>query len=207
MVQINFGLKEISCKIVYYGPGMSGKTTNLEMVHKKAPENMRGNMTSISTEGERTLFFDFMPLDLGTVAGMKTKFLLYTVPGQTYYNATRKLVLQGADGLIFVADSNVEKRNENIESIQNLEEYLREHGFDLKSLPCILQYNKRDLPKVMTMEEMNADLNKYGMPVFEAVAYKGDGVMPTLKALAKIVLDKLNDQYGGKGVHHICLCY
>ena len=141
MVQINFANKEIQCKIVYYGPGMSGKTTNLEVVHKKAPQNSKGELTSIATEGDRTLFFDFMPLDLGNIAGIKTKFQLYTVPGQVYYNSTRKLVLQGVDGIVFVADSQAEKLEENAEAIENLRQNLREYGRDLDSIreirPCL----------------------------------------------------------------------
>ena len=150
MVQINFALKEVNCKIVYYGPGMSGKTTNLEIVHQKAPESNKGDLTSISTDGDRTLFFDFMPLDLGTVAGMRTKFQLYTVPGQVYYNSTRKLVLQGCDGVIFIADSDPEKMPENIESYDNLIENLKEYGKDIRELPHVLQYNKRDLPNALS---------------------------------------------------------
>ncbi|MHC4852967.1 MAG: GTP-binding protein, partial [Planctomycetota bacterium] len=152
MVQINFALKEVNCKIVYYGPGMSGKTTNLEIVHQKAPENNKGDLTSISTDGDRTLFFDFMPLDLGTVAGMRTKFQLYTVPGQVYYNSTRKLVLQGCDGVIFIADSDPEKMAENIESYDNLIENLQEYGKDIRELPHVLQYNKRDLPNALPVD-------------------------------------------------------
>ena len=149
MVQINFALKEVNCKVVFYGPGMSGKTTNLEIVHQKAPEENKGELTSISTDGDRTLFFDFMPLDLGNVAGMRTKFQLYTVPGQVYYNSTRKLVLQGVDGVIFVADSDPDKMDENIESYSNLIENLAEYGKDIRELPHVIQYNKRDLPNAM----------------------------------------------------------
>src|SRR5262247_593811 len=155
MVQINFALKEVNCKIVFYGPGMSGKTTNLEIVHQKAPEENKGELTSISTDGDRTLFFDFMPLDLGTIAGMRTKFQLYTVPGQVYYNSTRKLVLQGVDGVVFVADSDPAKLNENLESLANLEENLREYGKELRSLPHVIQWNKRDLPGAMTTADLN----------------------------------------------------
>jgi signal recognition particle receptor subunit beta len=150
---------------------------------------MKGQLTSIATEGDRTLFFDFLPLDLGEIAGMRTKFQLYTVPGQVYYDSTRKLVLQGADGIAFVADSNPAKRQENIESFNNLEENLRANGFDLKSLPHVIQHNKRDLPGAMDVEAMNADFNRYGAPFNEAVAFKGDGVMNTLKVLAKLVKD------------------
>ncbi|MGA1607676.1 MAG: GTP-binding protein [Planctomycetota bacterium] len=192
MVQINFALKEVNCKIVYYGPGMSGKTTNLEIVHQKAPEENKGDLTSISTEGDRTLFFDFMPLDLGTVAGMRTKFQLYTVPGQVYYNSTRKLVLQGVDGVIFVADSDPEKMAENIESYENLIENLTEYGKDVRELPHVLQYNKRDHPNALSVEEMDRQLNRFGVPTFEAVAVTGEGVFPTLKVLAGMVLESID---------------
>src|SRR5262249_17626101 len=200
MVQINFALKEVNCKIVFYGPGMSGKTTNLEIVHQKAPEENKGELTSISTDGDRTLFFDFMPLDLGNVAGMRTKFQLYTVPGQVYYNSTRKLVLQGVDGIIFVADSDPEKMPENIESYQNLIDNLTEYGKDIRELPHVLQYNKRDLPNAMSVADMDQQLNKFGVPTFEAVAYTGEGVFPTLKTLAGMVLESIDrmDNRGGK---------
>ncbi|HKE01382.1 MAG TPA: GTPase domain-containing protein, partial [Planctomycetota bacterium] len=196
MVQINFAMKEVNCKVVYYGPGMSGKTTNLEVVHKKAPEQHRGELTSISTDGDRTLFFDFMPLDLGTIAGMRTKFQLYTVPGQVYYNSTRKLVLQGVDGVVFVADSDPAKMPENLESLANLEENLREYGKDLSVLPHVFQWNKRDMPGALSVPEMVAQLNKHGAPHFEAVAKTGEGVFPTLKSLAAHVLEGLNKREG-----------
>lgn len=200
MVQINFALKEVNCKIVFYGPGMSGKTTNLEIVHQKAPEENKGELTSISTDGDRTLFFDFMPLDLGNVAGMRTKFQLYTVPGQVYYNSTRKLVLQGVDGVIFVADSDPEKMPENIESYQNLIDNLTEYGKDIREMPHVIQYNKRDLPNAMSVEEMDRQMNKFGVPTFEAVAYTGEGVFPTLKTLAGMVLESIDrmDSRGSK---------
>jgi signal recognition particle receptor subunit beta len=191
MVQINFALKEVNCKVVYYGPGMSGKTTNLEIVHQKAPDENKGELTSISTDGDRTLFFDFMPLDLGNVAGMRTKFQLYTVPGQVYYNSTRKLVLQGVDGVIFVADSDPEKMDENLESYANLIENLAEYGKDVRELPHVIQYNKRDLPNALPVEEIDRQLNKFGVPTFEAVAYTGEGVFPTLKTLAAMVLESI----------------
>ena len=200
MVQINFANKEIQCKVVYYGPGMSGKTTNLEVVHKKAPQTSKGELTSIATEGDRTLFFDFMPLDLGNIAGIKTKFQLYTVPGQVYYNSTRKLVLQGVDGVVFVADSQAEKIEENIEAMENLKANLKEYGRDLHSIPIVVQFNKRDLPTAMTCEELNEKLNPMGAPTFEAVASTGEGVFPTLKALASLVLESINrDKKGGMG--------
>ncbi len=193
MVQINFALREVNCKIVYYGPGRSGKTTNLEIVHAKAPKDSRGEMVSIATETDRTLFFDFLPLNLGTVAGMKTKFQLYTVPGQVYYDATRKLVLQGADGVIFVADSQKSMREENIESLDNLAKNLAENGINISEIPLILQWNKRDLEDVDTPEYLNEYLNRYNSPSFEAVAVKGDGVFPTLKSLASLVIKQINN--------------
>jgi signal recognition particle receptor subunit beta len=192
MVQINFANKEIQCKVVYYGPGMSGKTTNLEVVHKKAPAGAKGDLTSIATEGDRTLFFDFMPLDLGNIAGIKTKFQLYTVPGQVYYNSTRKLVLQGVDGIVFVADSQSDKIEENLEALENLKANLREYGRDLESIPVVFQWNKRDLPTALPVEELERRLNPTGAPTFEAVAATGEGVFPTLKALASLVLESIN---------------
>ncbi len=194
MVQINFALKEVNCKIVYYGPGLSGKTTNLEVVHSKAPGSHCGELTSIATEGDRTLFFDFLPLNLGQVAGMTTKFQIYTVPGQVYYNSTRKLVLQGSDGIGFVADSRKGKMDENLESLSNLEENLREYGMDISTIPLVLQYNKRDLPDIYSVEEMNQKLNRFNVPAFEAVAVTGEGVFPTLKKLSSMVLESLNRQ-------------
>ena len=196
MVQINFALREVNCKIVFYGPGRSGKTTNLEKVHEKAPKGSIGEMVSIATETDRTLFFDFLPLDLGTVAGMNTKFQLYTVPGQVYYNATRKLVLQGADGVVFVADSQRKMHDENIESLENLMENLHENGLDINTIPFVIQYNKRDLPDIETVAEMNAYLNRWNVPSFEAVAVKGDGVFATLKSLSSRVISQLNNDHG-----------
>lgn len=197
MVQINFAQKQVNAKIVYYGPGMSGKTTNLEVIHQRAPEGNRGDLTSISTEGDRTLFFDFMPLDLGTVAGMRTCFQIYTVPGQVYYNSTRKLVLQGVDGVIFVADSSPNMMEENLESLRNLEENLREYGRSLADTPLVIQYNKRDMPGALSIDELEEQLNPIGAPAFEAIANTGQGVFPTLKAVAAAVLDSLHRQQGG----------
>ena len=195
MVQINFARREVNCKIVFYGPGLSGKTTNLEIIHKKVPDTARGNLTSIATEQDRTLFFDFMPLDLGQVAGMKTKLFLYTVPGQVYYDSTRKLVLQGADGVAFIADSDPNRMPDNIESFKNLEKNLKEYGVDIKKLPLVIQYNKRDLPGALSVAELNAKMNPVGCPTFEAVAVKGEGVMQTLKGISKLVVDRLNEEY------------
>ncbi|MBI5183808.1 MAG: SurA N-terminal domain-containing protein, partial [Nitrospinae bacterium] len=192
MVQVNFALREINCKIVYYGPGMSGKTTNLVQIHNRAPDEHKGNLTSITTEGERTLFFDFLPLDIGTINGMKTKFQLYTVPGQVYYNSTRKLVLQGVDGVIFVADSQRKKMKENMESLKNLETNLSEYGFNIKDIPLIIQFNKRDLPDIVDITEMNMALNAFNAPTLESIANTGKGVIQTFKTMASIVLERLN---------------
>jgi signal recognition particle receptor subunit beta len=192
MVQINFARKEINCKLVYYGPGMSGKTTNLEMVHKRTPEAHKGELTSISTDGDRTLFFDFMPLDLGEIAGMKTKFHLYTVPGQIYYDSTRKLVLNGADGVIFVADSSAAKMAENLESLENLRENLAEMGKDFAKFPIVIQWNKRDMPDALPVADLEQQINPMGFPTFEAIASKGEGVFQTLKALSAKVLASIN---------------
>ena len=197
MVQINFAQKQVNAKVVYYGPGMSGKTTNLEVIHQRAPQNNKGELTSISTDGDRTLFFDFMPLDLGTVSGMRTCFQIYTVPGQVYYNSTRKLVLQGVDGVIFIADSSASMMEENLESMRNLEQNLAEYGRDVTDLPLVIQYNKRDLPDAMSIEDLEAALNPRGVPSFEGMAHTGQGVFPTLKALAANVLDHIHKQQTG----------
>lgn len=197
MVQINFARKEINCKLVYYGPGLSGKTTNLEKVHERTPQENKGELTSISTDGDRTLFFDFMPLDLGEIAGMKTKFHLYTVPGQVYYNSTRKLVLLGADGVIFVADSSRSKMADNLESLRNLGENLAEMGKDIATFPVVLQWNKRDMEDAATEEELGAELNPHGKLTFNAIASKGEGVFQTLKALSALVLKNISSTGGG----------
>jgi signal recognition particle receptor subunit beta len=189
-VQINFPRREIHFKLVYYGPGLSGKTTNLEVLHKKAPAAAKGELTQIATEGDRTLYFDYMPLELAKVGGLTTKFQIYTVPGQKFYDSTRKLVLQGADGVVFVADSQPEKMPENEDSLANLEAHLREQGLDLDTLPVVFQWNKRDLPDVVPVEEMAQRLNRIGAPAFEAIAVTGEGVFATLKKLAQIVLVK-----------------
>ena len=207
MVQINFGQREVSCKVVFYGPGMSGKTTNLEIIHKKAPKEAVGEMVSIATETDRTLYFDFLPLDLGQVAGMRTKFQLYTVPGQIYYNATRKLVLQGCDGVIFVADSAADKMPENLESLQNLRDNLAEMGLTIDDVnspgfvPVILQYNKRDLPNALSVAEMNAQMNPQNFSTYEACARDGKGVFATLKEASRLVIEKLNKEHapGARG--------
>ena len=196
MVQINFPAREVNCKIVYYGPGRSGKTTNLEVVHAKAPPDSKGELVSIATETDRTLYFDFLPLNLGQIAGMNTKFQLYTVPGQVFYNATRKLVLQGSDGIVFVADSNPDMRDENIESLENLVENLEENGLNINDMPLVFQWNKRDLPNAMSPEQMNEDLNRWNGATCESTAVRGEGVFPTLKMLSSMVIKKMNSEQG-----------
>jgi len=186
---INFAAKEINCKLVYYGAGLGGKTTNLEKVYELTPN--KGKMISLATESDRTLFFDFLPLDLGTVRGFKTRFHLYTVPGQIFYDASRKLILRGVDGVVFVADSQPERMDANIESIENLEENLKEHGYDLLKIPYALQLNKRDLPNVLSVEELAKELRRKDEPVIEAVAFKGVGVFETLKEISRMVLGEL----------------
>jgi signal recognition particle receptor subunit beta len=190
MASINYASKEISCKIVFYGPGLSGKTTNLQYVHRKIPPQTRGELISLATDQDRTLFFDFLPVDIGKVHGFSTKFQLYTVPGQVYYNATRKLVLRGVDGLVFVADSQKSKMDENIESLQNLMENLSEYGYKIERIPLVFQYNKRDLPDIRPVEELQKTLNPKGFSQFEAVATRGIGVFDTLKCVSKLVLDQ-----------------
>jgi signal recognition particle receptor subunit beta len=190
MVSINYSAREVCCKIVYYGPGLSGKTTNLQYVHAKVPNNTRGKLISLATEADRTLYFDFLPINIGTINGFNAKFQLYTVPGQVYYNATRKLVLRGVDGLVFVADSQADKMDDNLESLTNLEENLLEYGYDINQVPVVIQYNKRDLPNVLTVDELNARLNSRGWPSFEASATIGNGVFDTLKMIIKLVLDR-----------------
>ena len=197
MASINYATREISCKIVYYGPGLSGKTTNLQIIHRKIPDKDKSEMVSLATETDRTLFFDFLPLDLGSIKGFSTKFQLYTVPGQVYYNATRKLVLRGVDGVVFVVDSQVDKLQENLESFANLQENLREYGHSIENIPLVLQYNKRDLPNVYPIEQLNSLINKYRLPHYEAVAATGVGVFTTLKAIGKSVIDKFNAKYAG----------
>jgi signal recognition particle receptor subunit beta len=188
---INFAAREINCKLVYYGAGLGGKTTNLEKVFEMAPNN--GKMISLATETDRTLFFDCLPLDLGTVRGFKTRFHLYTVPGQVFYDASRKLILRGVDGVVFVADSQEERMDANMESIENLEENLKEHGYDLKKIPYVLQLNKRDLPNILPVDELKKELCKKDEPVIEAVAYKGVGVFETLKEISRLVLAELRN--------------
>ena len=188
---INYMAREINCKIVYYGPGLCGKTTNLQYIYERTNPDAKGKMISLATETERTLFFDFLPLSLGEIRGFKTRFHLYTVPGQVFYDASRKLILKGVDGVIFVADSQLERMDANVEAIENLETNLKAQGYDLKTIPYVLQLNKRDLPNVETVDEMKRLLMKKNEPVFEAVAAKGPGVFETLKGVAKLVLSEL----------------
>jgi signal recognition particle receptor subunit beta len=190
MVSINYASKDICCKIVFYGPGLSGKTTNLQYVHKKIPSSTRGELISLATDQDRTLYFDFLPVDIGKIHGFSIKFQLYTVPGQVYYNATRKLVLRGVDGLVFVADSQRSKMDENIESYQNLVENLEGYGYDIEKLPLVFQYNKRDLSDLSSTDELESILNPKGLSHFEAVATQGMGVFDTLKCISKLVLDQ-----------------
>jgi signal recognition particle receptor subunit beta len=189
---INYASREINCKIVYYGPGLGGKTTNLQFIYEKTNPSNKGQLISLATETDRTLFFDFLPLDLGNVRGFRTRFHLYTVPGQVFYDASRKLILKGVDGVVFVADSQDVRADANIESLENLRINLRENGFDLANVPYALQFNKRDLPNVIPVDEMFRQLNVKGEPTFEAVATVGTGVFETLKAVAKLVLHELS---------------
>ena len=188
---INYAAREINCKLVYYGPGLCGKTTNLQFIYTKVEPGTKGKLISLATETERTLFFDFLPLELGSIRGFKTRFHLYTVPGQVFYDASRKLILRGSDGVIFVADSQVERMESNIESLENLEDNLAEQSMKLEAMPFILQYNKRDLPNAVPVEELQGALNPRNVPWFEACAATGVGVFETLKGAAKLVLNEL----------------
>ena len=190
---VNYASREITCKIVYYGPGRSGKTTNLHYIYDRVPESRRGAMVSLATQNERTLFFDFLPLDLGTVSGFKTRIQLYTVPGQIYYRTTRKLVLHGADGVVFVADSQRRQADENLESLRDLHEVLAEQGIDARALPIVLQYNKQDLPRelICSSEELDRALNFRGVPSFTADALGGRGVFETLRKTSELLLRRL----------------
>jgi signal recognition particle receptor subunit beta len=199
MVLFNYATKEITAKIVYYGPGLCGKTTNLQFVYDSLPSNNKSKMLSLATKTDRTLFFDFLPLDLGKIRGMRTKLQLYTVPGQVYYNSTRQLVLKGADGIVFVADSQDFALDANLESLQNLEDNLKRQGIRLREMPLVIQYNKRDLPNAMPVAEMDPELNKLGAPTFESVATTGLGVEETLKGITHLVLTHLVKKYGLEG--------
>jgi signal recognition particle receptor subunit beta len=188
---INYSSREINCKIVYYGPGLCGKTTNLQYVYAKTNPEAKGKMISLATETERTLFFDFLPLSLGEIRGFKTRFHLYTVPGQVFYDASRKLILKGVDGVVFVADSQIERMEANLESVENLRVNLAEQGYDLSKVPYVVQYNKRDLPNIATVDELRRLINPTNVPEYQAVAPTGVGVFDTLKAVAKLVLTEL----------------
>jgi signal recognition particle receptor subunit beta len=195
MPTINQAFKEITCKIVYYGPGFGGKTTNLQLIHGNVPAKHRGELVSLATEQDQTLFFDFLPLDFGDVKGYKTKFQLYTVPGQVYYNATRKLVLRGVDGIVFVADSQATRLKDSVDSFNNMVENLREYDLEIGQVPVVMQYNKRDLPSALPVEELQKHLNPDGrMQQFEAVATEGIGVRETLREICSQILKRLNEQ-------------
>ncbi len=194
MTFINYAAKEINCKIVYYGPGLGGKTTNLQYIYTKTTPGRKGKMISLATEADRTLFFDFLPLDLGSIRGFTTRFHLYTVPGQVFYDASRRLILKGVDGVIFVADSQRERMEANMESVRNLEQNLTDHGFELKEVPFALQFNKRDLDNAMPVDEMYRMLNYKREPTFEAVATDGTGIFDTLKSVAKQILVELRQK-------------
>ena len=188
---INYSSREINCKLVYYGPGLCGKTTNLQYIYAKTSPDAKGKMISLATETERTLFFDFLPLDLGSVRGFKTRIHLYTVPGQVFYDASRKLILRGVDGIVFVADSQRERMDANVEALDNLMDNLKEHGYDFFKIPYVLQLNKRDLPNILPVDRLSKDLRRKNEPVIEAVAFQGNGVFETLKEIARQVLTEL----------------
>jgi signal recognition particle receptor subunit beta len=196
---VNYATREITCKIVYYGPGRSGKTTNLHYIYGQVPDDRKGKMVSLATQTDRTLFFDFLPLDLGSISGFTTKFQLYTVPGQVYYNSTRQLVLKGADGIVFVADSQDHAVDANLESLQNLEDNLKRQGIRIREIPLVIQYNKRDLPNALGIPDLDAEINKLAVPHFESVATTGIGVEETLKGVTQLVLQHLIKKYGLEG--------
>jgi signal recognition particle receptor subunit beta len=198
MTFINYAAREINCKIVYYGPGLCGKTTNIQFIYERTNPVAKGKLISLATETDRTLFFDFMPLDLGTIQGFKTRFHLYTVPGQVFYDASRRLILKGVDGVIFVADSQESRFEANIEAIQNLRDNMKTYGYDLMTVPYVLQLNKRDLPTALETEKLVDALRVKNEPVFEAVATSGAGVFETLKAMARMVLLNLRQRSGVK---------
>lgn len=197
MVLFNAATKELTAKIVYYGPGLCGKTTNLQHIYDTMPQDGRGKMLSLATQTDRTLFFDFLPIELGTIRGMKTRIQLYTVPGQVFYDATRKLVLRGADAVVFVADSQAPALESNKESFQNLIDNLKEQGTDLSKIPHVIQWNKRDTPNALPVGTLEKEINRFSCPTFEACAMKGDGVKETLSGVAKLVLKSLAEKYGG----------
>lgn len=188
---INYAAREINCKIVYYGPGLGGKTTNLQYIYNQTNPQSRGKMVSLTGETERTLFFDFLPLNIGEIRGFTTRFHLYTVPGQHFYDASRRLVLQGVDGIVFVADSQVERMDDNLDSLKSLDVNMRDQGYDLRTIPFVFQYNKRDLPNPVPLKVLHEQLNSFNVEEFEAVAVKGVGVFDTLKAISKGILKSL----------------
>jgi signal recognition particle receptor subunit beta len=194
MTFINYAAREINCKIVYYGPGLGGKTTNIQWIHDRARTESKGKLISLATETDRTLFFDFLPIELGTIRGFRTRFHLYTVPGQVFYDASRKLILKGVDGVVMVADSQEIRRDANIESVQNLRENLQDHGYDLDAIPYVLQLNKRDLPSALPVDTLEQDLRFKEEPLHEAVATQGAGVFDTLKSIIKLVLQDLRSR-------------
>jgi signal recognition particle receptor subunit beta len=197
MVLFNAATKELTAKIVYYGPGLCGKTTNLTCIYNNLPDDERGKMLSLNTETDRTLFFDFLPINLGTIHGIKTRIQLYTVPGQVYYDATRKLVLRGSDAVVFVADSQAPMLESNKESFQNLIDNLKEQGMDLAKMPHVIQWNKRDTQNALPLDVLEKEINKFGVPTFEACASMGEGVHETLEGISRIVIQSLSDKYGG----------
>jgi signal recognition particle receptor subunit beta len=197
MVLFNYSTKELTAKVVYYGPGLCGKTTNLQWIHEKLPIRNKGKMLSLATETDRTLFFDFLPIDLGTIRGMKTRIQLYTVPGQVFYNATRRMVLKGADCVVFVCDSQEAMIDANLESLENMRQNLEANEINPDDMPLVLQYNKRDLPNALPIEILNEKLNPRGLPFHEAVAIKGQGVEETLKGVTALVFRTLASKYGG----------
>lgn len=188
---INYNAKEIHCKVVYYGPSLGGKTTNIQWVYQKTADDQKSKLVALNTDIERTLFFDFLPLNLGDIRGFKTRFHLYTVPGQVVYDASRKLILKGLDGVIFVADSQIERMEENLESLKNLERNLEQQGYDIREIPLIMQYNKRDLPNAASLTELRSQLNPFNAPDFEAVASEGKGVFESLKVVSKSIINVL----------------
>ncbi|MBO9668018.1 GTP-binding protein [Bdellovibrio sp. HCB290] len=188
---INYNAKEIHCKVVYYGPSLGGKTTNIQWVYQKTAEDQKSKLVALNTDIERTLFFDFLPLNVGEIRGFKTRFHLYTVPGQVVYDASRKLILKGLDGVIFVADSQIERMDENLESLRNLETNLEQQGYDIREIPLIMQYNKRDLPNVASLAEMRSALNPYNAPEIEGCASEGRGVFESLKTASKSIINVL----------------
>jgi signal recognition particle receptor subunit beta len=197
MVLFNAATKELTAKVVYYGPGLCGKTTNIQRIYDNLPEHERGKMLSLNTQTDRTLFFDFLPINLGTIRGLKTRIQLYTVPGQVFYDATRKLVLRGADAIVFVADSQEPMLDSNKESFQNMVDNLAEQGVDLAKMPHVIQWNKRDTPNALPVEVLDKEINRFGVPTYEACALDGNGVQETLEAISRLALQHLSDKYGG----------